>query len=169
MKKVVLLAAVGVLLGSVAALAQMQKPHSGDNPPMSQHRGDVGSGHMRGGMMHRGMHGGMMGRGMHQEGTHGGMSDHADTQPKGDTGPSSLAFHGINAKMHDAMNIAFTGNADVDFVKGMIPHHQGAIDMAKTVLAFGTDPAVRKLAEEVVKAQEGEIALMREWLKKNGQ
>ena len=40
------------------------------------------------------------------------------SQPKGDTGPSSLAFQGINRKMHEAMNIAFTGNADVDFVKG---------------------------------------------------
>jgi uncharacterized protein (DUF305 family) len=169
MNKVVLLAAGGVLLGSFAAFAQMQYPHSGNNPSMSQHHGDVGSGHMRGGMMHGGMHGGMMGRGMHKEGSDGGMPAHAGAQPKGDTGPSSLAFHGINTKMHDAMNIAFTGNADVDFVKGMIPHHQGAIDMAKTVLAFGTDPAVRKLAEEIVKAQDGEITLMREWLKNNGQ
>ena len=71
--------------------------------------------------------------------------------------------------MHDAMSIAFTGNADVDFVKGMIPHHQGAIDMAKTVIAFGKDPEMRRLAEEIIKAQEGEIASMREWLKKNGQ
>ena len=72
-------------------------------------------------------------------------------------------------KMHEAMNITFTGNADVDFVKGMIPHHQGAIDMAKTVLAFGKDPDVRKLAEEIIKAQETEIALMNEWLKRRGQ
>jgi uncharacterized protein (DUF305 family) len=69
--------------------------------------------------------------------------------------------------MHSAMDIAFTGNADVDFVKGMIPHHEGAIDMAKTVLAFGKDSAVRKLAEEIVKAQESEIALMKAWLDKN--
>ena len=39
-------------------------------------------------------------------------------------------------KMHNAMDIAYTGNADVDFVKGMIPHHAGAVDMAKTVLVF---------------------------------
>ena len=89
-------------------------------------------------------------------------------QPKGDTGPSSLAFQGINTKMHGAMDIVFTGNADVDFVKGMIPHHQGAIEMAKTVLAFGKDPEVRKFAEEIIRAQESEIALMQGWLKKNG-
>jgi uncharacterized protein (DUF305 family) len=98
-----------------------------------------------------------------------GVTADQNAEPVGDTSPSSLAFLGINKKMHEAMNVPFTGNADVDFVKGMIPHHQGAIDMAKTVLAFGKDPEVRKLAEDVIKAQEGEIASMREWLKKNGQ
>ena len=63
------------------------------------------------------------------------------------------------------MDIAFTGNADIDFVRGMIPHHQGAVDMAKTVIAFGKDPQIRKLAEEIIKAQESEIALMQDWLK----
>jgi uncharacterized protein (DUF305 family) len=94
-------------------------------------------------------------------------SAHAGSKPKGDTGPSSLAYHAINAKMHEGMDIAFTGNADIDFVRGMIPHHQGAVDMAKTVLAFGKDPQIRKLAEEIVKAQESEIALMQTWLKQN--
>jgi uncharacterized protein (DUF305 family) len=94
-------------------------------------------------------------------------SAHAAGKPKGDTGPSSLAFHAINAKMHEGMDITFTGNADIDFVRGMIPHHQGAVDMAKTVLAFGKDPQIRKLAEDIVKAQESEIALMQEWLQNN--
>jgi uncharacterized protein (DUF305 family) len=148
MKKIVLLAAVGLTLVSAVAFAQMQmgSSHNGAmqlDQMMAQH---------------------MTGHSMMGAGNHGG--SHA-TQIKGDTGPSSLAFHAINAKMHEGMDIAFTGNADVDFVKGMIPHHQGAIDMAKTVLAFGKDPEVRKLAEAVVKAQETEIALMQEWLKKN--
>lgn len=165
MKKVALLVAAGLLLASVTAFAQMQHPRSDENMPMQQDHGRMGPRMMQGGMMHEGMmNQGMMGRGMH-----GGMSSHSATQPKGDNGPSSLAFQGINTKMHEAMNITFTGNADVDFVKGMIPHHQGAIDMAKTVIAFGKDPAVRKLAEEIIKAQESEIALMNEWLKKNGQ
>ena len=104
------------------------------------------------------------GPGMHH-GSHG--QNQSGAQPKGDTSPSSLAFQAINQKMHDGMNITFSGNADVDFVRGMIPHHQGAVDMAKTVIAFGKDPQVRKLAEEIIKAQETEIALMQEWLKKN--
>jgi uncharacterized protein (DUF305 family) len=60
-----------------------------------------------------------------------------------------------------------TGNADIDFAAGMIPHHQAAIDMAKVVLEHGKDPEIRKLAEAIIAAQEGEIAWMRDWLKKN--
>lgn len=119
--------------------------------------GMMGGDHMSGMMkMMEEMHGKMMG---------GGMS----MQPKGDKGPSSLAFNGIMARMHQDMAITYTGNADVDFVKGMIPHHQAAVDMAKTVLAFGQDPDVKKVAEDVIKAQEGEIAWMNDWLKKQGQ
>ncbi len=102
------------------------------------------------------MHGKMMGGGM-------------PMQPKGDTGPSSQAFNGITAKMHQDMAITFTGNADVDFVKNMIAHHQGAIDMAKVELAFGKDPEVKKVAEDVIKAQEAEIAWLRDWQKKQTQ
>ena len=87
--------------------------------------------------------------------------------PKGGQSAASKAYAAANAKMHRDMNITFTGNSDVDFVKGMIPHHQGAIDMAKVVLAHGKDPAIRKLAEEIVKAQEAEIKMMREWLAKH--
>ncbi|MBO3759013.1 DUF305 domain-containing protein [Ciceribacter sp. L1K22] len=86
-----------------------------------------------------------------------------------DAAPSTKAFEEANARMHTDMAIAYSGNADVDFVRGMIPHHQGAIDMARIVLEHGTDPEIRKLAEEVIAAQEGEIAFMRDWLAKNGQ
>ena len=58
-------------------------------------------------------------------------------EPKGDQGESSKAFAKANMVMHGGMDIEFTGNADVDFAKGMIPHHQGAIDMAKIVLQYG--------------------------------
>ena len=171
MKKAIIIAVAGLALVSVAAYAQMQHGPGGNSPGMMS--GMHGQGMMGPGGMHEQMRGQMMQGGMHggsqHGGAHGGQPGSQSMQPKGDTGPSSLAFHGINMKMHGAMDIAFTGNADADFVKGMIPHHAGAVDMAKTVLAFGKDPEVRKLAEEIVKAQESEIALMQAWLKKNGQ
>jgi uncharacterized protein (DUF305 family) len=87
---------------------------------------------------------------------------------KADTGPSSKAFAAANTKMHKDMDIVFSGNTDLDFVRGMIAHHQGAIDMAKVQLEFGKDPAIRKLSEEIIKAQTTEIAMMKDWLAKNG-
>jgi uncharacterized protein (DUF305 family) len=64
--------------------------------------------------------------------------------------------------------MTFSDNADVDFMKGMVPHHIGAVDMAKVLLQFGRDPELRKLAEDVIRTQNEEIALMTEWLKQNG-
>jgi uncharacterized protein (DUF305 family) len=81
--------------------------------------------------------------------------------------PSTRAFEEANAKMHRDMAISFIGNADVDFVRGMIPHHQGAIDMAKVVLQFGTNEQTKKWANEIIVAQEREIAEMKEWLSRN--
>lgn len=81
---------------------------------------------------------------------------------------STKGFKAANDKMHKDMSIAFSGDADVDFVLAMIPHHQGAIDMAKIALQFGKDEQVRKLAGDVVREQEREIGEMREWLKKKG-
>jgi uncharacterized protein (DUF305 family) len=80
---------------------------------------------------------------------------------------ATKAFKAANDRMHADMAITFSGNADVDFIKGMMPHHQGAIDMAKIELEHGRDPKVRKLAREIIKAQNAEIAFMKAWLAKN--
>ncbi len=100
-----------------------------------------------------------------------GATPHADmdmAKPKGDSGPSSTAFAQANAKMHAGMDIDFSGNTDLDFVRGMIAHHQGAIDMAKIELEYGKDETLRKLAEDIIAAQEAEITMMKDWLAKNG-
>lgn len=81
---------------------------------------------------------------------------------------STEAFLQTNEKMHKAMKIAFTGDADIDFITGMIPHHQGAIEMAKTVIKHGKDPEVRMLANDIIKAQDKEIRWMQDWLELHG-
>lgn len=83
--------------------------------------------------------------------------------------PATKAFEAANAKMHADMAIKYSGDPDVDFVKSMIPHHQGAIEMAKVQLQFGKDPENRKLAEAIIAAQQREIAEMKAWLKARGQ
>jgi uncharacterized protein (DUF305 family) len=89
--------------------------------------------------------------------------DHAEP---GARSSSSVAFDAIGKKMHSEMSISYSGDADRDFLQAMIPHHQGAVDMARIAIAFGKDPEVRKLAEEIVRAQESEIAFMRAKLEK---
>ena len=94
---------------------------------------------------------------------------HADTTAAASKDPVAKAFEDANLKMHEDMAIEYTGDADIDFVRSMIPHHQGAIEMAKIQLEHGKDPEMRKLAEEGIKAQEAEIADMRKWLEERGQ
>ena len=99
-----------------------------------------------------------------------GMSHGSDHSAHGarDDSPSTKAYQEANARMHSGMDIPFTGDADIDFIRGMIAHHQGAIDMARVVLDHGSDAEVKKLAEDIIAAQEGEIAWMQDWLARNG-
>jgi uncharacterized protein (DUF305 family) len=79
--------------------------------------------------------------------------------------PSTAAYTAANTKMHKDMGVALTGDADRDFLASMIPHHQGAIDMAEVALKYGKDPKVKKLARDIITAQKKEIAMMQAWLK----
>ena len=68
-------------------------------------------------------------------------------------------------EMHAGMNIAYTDDADVDFARGMIPHHQAAVAMAQTQLKYGKDPVLRKMSEDIIKAQNTEIKQLQDWLR----
>lgn len=68
---------------------------------------------------------------------------------------------GMQAMMDDMHAAGHSGNADVDFLAMMIPHHAGAVEMARLVLIHGRDPLVRQLAEDIIAGQTTEIAAMR--------
>jgi hypothetical protein len=64
-------------------------------------------------------------------------------------------------KMTKDMAVKPTGDVDADFVAMMIPHHQGAIEMAKAVLRHGHNPQIKRLAQEIIVTQQQEIVVMR--------
>ena len=90
----------------------------------------------------------------------------------GDQSPNDPAWSELQSsmeKMHTAMSsIEPSGNNEVDFVKLMIPHHQAAIEMARTQITFGKDPQLRRLAQEIITDQQSEIELMTLWLNQHG-
>jgi len=95
---------------------------------------------------------------------------HTSGMHEGDTtdGPAWSELNTSMEKMHVAMrSITPTGKSDTDFVRLMLPHHQAAIDMAKTQLLFGIDPQIRRLAQEIITDQQSEIELMQMWLKRH--
>ncbi len=101
-------------------------------------------------------------------GSHGQHGGHGAAASSAATGTEATrAFRAANEAMHAGMDIDYTGNVEIDFVRGMIPHHQGAIDMAEVMLKHGENPELRKLAQEIIAAQTREIAWMEDWLAKN--
>lgn len=103
-----------------------------------------------------------------EHGHHGSHGEHSTTTDTHVDNPAVAAYQAASDRMHEDMAMAFTGNPDVDFAQGMIPHHEGAIAMAEIVLEHGEDDEIRQLAEEIIEAQESEIAFLKAWLKHQG-
>jgi hypothetical protein len=81
--------------------------------------------------------------------------------------PVDAALAQSMTAMHSAMHeVSLVGKADADFARMMIPHHQGAVEMAKVELEFGADPLLRRLAQEIIVTQQSEIDVMKLALKK---
>lgn len=88
---------------------------------------------------------------------------------QGAAGDSTAAFKAADERMMSTMQgAAYTGNADEDFVTHMIPHHQGAVDMAQVEAKYGKDPQLKRLAARIIASQRNEIEFMKAWQKKHG-
>ena len=94
------------------------------------------------------------------------LSDQAD--PSSAASPASFdeMMHEAMTRMDSGMSIRHSGDPHRDFAAMMIPHHQGAIDMAKAELQFGRDPVLRRLAQGIIVEQQQEIELMRRQLQR---
>ena len=94
-----------------------------------------------------------------------GMSS-TPSQAPGDAADKAL-MAGMAKMDSDMAKAPTTGNADQDFVAMMIPHHTGAVSMAEAELRYGHDPYLRHLAQQIIAAQDREIADMKAWQKKH--
>ena len=93
-------------------------------------------------------------------------SDQSDRSSTVSAASFDEMMHEAMARMDSGMSIGHSGDPDRDFAAMMIPHHQGAIDMAKAELQFGLDPVLRRLAQGIIVEQQQEIELMRRQLER---
>jgi uncharacterized protein (DUF305 family) len=93
---------------------------------------------------------------------HSGKHMHGGTEAPARQGKASERFAkemsvGMEKMMSGMHAAGYTGDPDIDFLAMMIPHHEGAVDMARLVLQYGNDPVTRKLAEDIIAGQRVEI------------
>ncbi|CAM3146170.1 DUF305 domain-containing protein [Methylobacterium mesophilicum] len=113
-----------------------------------------------------GLAGGALAQGTHD---HGSMSDKdmGSMKPDPQDDASTKEFKAADMAMMKNMDVAYTGNPDVDFRTHMIPHHKGAVAMAKVALKHAKDPVTKEMAQKIIDDQEREVGEMEAWLKKN--
>lgn len=97
------------------------------------------------------------------------LASHPDApKPKPNTEAMQEAYVKGTNTMHSDMMLGIAEPvADMAFARGMLPHHIGAVDMAKVQLQYGTDEEMRKLAQDIIDAQQPEIELMQSWIAAN--
>jgi len=78
----------------------------------------------------------------------------------------NMPFQKAMDKMHKDMMIKPSGNIDVDFLKAMIPHHQGVVDMSEELIKKSKDAELKAFAQKMIDDQKAEIKMMQDWLKK---
>ena len=112
----------------------------------------------------------------HHETGHQGHGDHAmhggstaKTVNGEPLSEASKAYDEAMQRMHKNMSGAYTNDVDADFVRGMIPHHQGAIEQAEILLKYSKNPRLRRLAGGIIAAQRREIRFMQAWLKEHAE
>ncbi|MBK3397734.1 MULTISPECIES: DUF305 domain-containing protein [Methylobacterium] len=108
-------------------------------------------------------------QGTHDHGSVSGkdMGSMSSMKPDPKDNASTKDFKAAGRAMMKDMDVPYTGNADVDFRTHMIPHHKGAVEMAKIALRHAKGPATKAMAQKIIDDQTTEISDMEAWLKKN--
>lgn len=96
------------------------------------------------------------------------MSGHPGMAASPDDAPATRGFKAAHDAMMKKMMVPYTGDPDADFRIQMIPHHEGAIEMAEVALKYARDPATRRLAQTIADDQKREVAEMKAWLAEHG-
>lgn len=118
-------------------------------------------------LLSTGLAGAALAQGMHDHSSMSG-KDMGSMKPDPKDNASTKEFKAADMAMMKDMEVPYTGDADVDFRTHMIPHHKGAVAMAKVALKHAKDPATKAMAQKIIDDQTTEISDMEAWLKRHG-